>query len=277
MPSVETRRGGGGMSGPEPWCINRWMERLPAEVAELFRAEPERFVAERDELAKRLRADGREEAAKAVKALRKPTAAAWALNQLASREPAALEALFETGRALRAAQQAAMTGTGGDALVTASGERRAAVATLTRAAKAILDDAGHRGASNVDTLASALEIASTDPASGASLAAGTLEKMPAPSPDLGFGDMPIMTTIPGGGAEPGEGPSPADTARLRRERDAARKTATARRATADRLATQIEDLSGRLERLRTEHGEAEPAALEAELDARRAARRVDEP
>ncbi|MDP9184758.1 MAG: hypothetical protein M3O29_03700, partial [Actinomycetota bacterium] len=229
----------------------------PPQAAELFRIEPERFVAERDALAKRLRAEGREDDAKAVKALRKPTAVVWALNQLAAREPDGLTALFDSGRALRSAQQAALTGSGGDDLVTASGARRAAVSSLTAAAMEILEDVGHRGASQADALASALEVASIDPDAGAQLGAGTLEKAPAAAVDLGFGDMPAMATLPGGIATPADTPSRADLARARRERDAARKTAISRRATADRLAGQVDDLTARLERLTTEHAAAE--------------------
>jgi hypothetical protein len=247
----------------------------PPEAAELFRIEPERFVAERDALAKRLRAEGRDDDAKAVKALRKPTAVVWALNQLVAREADGLTALFDSGRALRSAQQAALTGSGGDALVTASGARRAAVSALTTAAMAILEDAGHRGASQADALAAALEVASIDPDAGAQLATGTLEKAPATTTDLGFGEMPAMATLPGGTAAPADTPSRADLTRARRERDAARKTATSRRATADRLAGQVDDLTARLERLTTEHAAAESSALEAELEAERAARRAD--
>ncbi len=248
----------------------------PAEAADLFRVAPQRFIAERDALAKQLRADGRDEDAAAVKALRKPTAVLWALNQLASRDHDGLTGLFEAGRALRAAQQAALTGKGGDELVGAAAARRAAVTQLTTSTVAILDEAGQRGANQADAIASALEAASTDPAAGADLAAGTLQKLPATTGDLGFGDIPAIATVPGGGGpHPQDTPRP-DVPRLRRERDAARKTATTRRATADRLATQLGDLTERLERLRAEHADAESAALEAELDAERAARRLDE-
>jgi hypothetical protein len=248
----------------------------PPEAAALFRVEPERFVSERDALVKRLRTDGRDADAAAVKALRKPTAVVWALNQLASREQEGLSALFETGRELRAAQQAALTGKGGDDLVGAAAARRAAVTQLTTAAAAILEEAGHRGATQTDAIASALEIASTDPAAGAVLAAGTLENVPTSSGDLGFGDLPTIATVPGSEAEREGGPARVDLPRLRRERDAARKTAQTRRATAERLAKQVGDLTERLEQLNTDHAAAESAALEAELEAERADRRVDD-
>jgi hypothetical protein len=95
---------------------------------------------------------------------------------------------------------------------------------------------------------------------------------------MGFGGLPAMTALTGGGGTAGEpaGPSRAEASRLRRERDAARANAGRRRATADRLAKQIDEQTEALERLRTEHAEAESAALEAEMEAERAARAADD-
>jgi hypothetical protein len=248
----------------------------PAEAADLFRMDPERFVAERDDLVKRLRAEGRAEDAASVKALRKPTAVVWALNQLAARDREGLDALFETGRRLRAAQQAALAGGRGDDLVDASAGRRDAVSRLTTVAVATLDERGNRGATQADAVASALDAASTDPVIGARLASGTLQQAPSAAADLGFGDMPTIAAVPGGAGEPTDGPSRADLVRLRRERDAASKTARTKRATAERLAAQVADLTERLERATAEHADAESAALEAELEAERATRLVDD-
>jgi hypothetical protein len=253
------------------------MGTLPDAAIALFRTPPDRFIAERDALVKELRAAGRDDDAAAVKKLRKPTATVWALNQLAEREPEALAALFEAGRALRAAQSEAIAGDTSGALVDAGASRRAAVGRLTAATVAILDEGGHRGAAQADAIAQALEAASVDSDIGAELAAGTLEKVPTAPSDMGFGGMPAMTALTGGGAaaEP-SGPSRAELARLRRERDSARTNADRRRATADRLAAQIAEQEAALERLRAEHAEAESNALEAEMDAERAARAADD-
>jgi hypothetical protein len=254
------------------------MDSLPEDAIALFRTPPDRFVAERDALVKELRSAGRDDDAAAVKGLRKPTATVWALNQLGEREPDALGALFEAGRALRAAQSEAIAGSSSSALVEAGAERRAAVRRLTSATVAILDEGGHRGAAQTDAIAQALEAASVDADIGAELAAGTLEKLPSATSDMGFGGLPAMTALTGGGGTAGEpaGPSRAEASRLRRERDAARANAGRRRATADRLAKQIDEQTEALERLRTEHAEAESAALEAEMEAERAARAADD-
>ena len=253
------------------------MGALPESAIALFRTPPDRFIAERDALVKELRATGHDDEAAAVKALRKPTATVWALNQLADREPDALAALFETGRALRAAQSEAIAGSSSSALVEAGSERRATVGRLTSATVAILDEGGHRGAAQADAIAQALEAASVDADIGAELSAGTLEKLPTATSDMGFGGVPAMTALTGGEAAAGtSGPSRAEASRLRRERDAARTNAGRRRATADRLAKQVDERERALERLRAEHAEAESAALEAETDAERAARAADE-
>ncbi len=253
------------------------MGTIPEVAIALFRTPPDRFVAERDALVKELRAQGRDDDAATVKALRKPTATVWALNQLADRESEALAALFETGRALRAAQSDAIAGSSSAALVEAGAERRAAVGRLTTAAVAILDEGGHRGAAQSDAIALALEAAAVDPDLGAELAGGTLEKLPTAGGDMGFGGVPAMTALTGGAdAAAAGGPSRAEAARLRRERDTARAAAERRRAAADRLAHQLAEQRDALERLTAQHAEAESAALEAELEAERAARTADD-
>jgi hypothetical protein len=254
------------------------MGTIPEGAIALFRTPPDRFVAARDALVKELRAEGRDDDAATVKALRKPTATVWALNQLAEREAEALGALFEAGRALRAAQSDAIAGSSSADLVEAGGERRTAVGRLATATVAILDEGGHRGAAQSDAIALALEAASVDPDLGAELAAGTLEKLPTASGGMGFGGLPAMTALTGGGGDDATttGPSRAEAARLRRERDSARIAAERRRAAADRLARQITEQRDALERLTAEHADAESAALEAELDAERAARAADD-
>jgi hypothetical protein len=255
------------------------MNALPDEAADLFRVPPERFIAKRDVVVKGLREAGRDDEAAAVKALRKPTTVVWGLNQLAEREPAALALLFEAGRELRSAQRAALAGEGADALREATDARRAAIGRLATATIAILDDAGLRSVGQTDPITVALEAASIDPESGSGLAAGRLERMPAAPAGLGFGDLPVLTALEGGAGKPRKGkarPEPrADDALLRRERDDARKTARTRRAMADRLAHEIEELRERLTTLETKHAEADARALESELEAERATKLLD--
>ena len=109
---------------------------LPDEAASLFRESPEAFIAARDALASRLREDGRGDDAATVKALRKPTVVAWALNQLSDRDPDGVRALVAAGAEVRAAQQAALSSKRGAAerLRSAGAARREAVGTLSSSA-----------------------------------------------------------------------------------------------------------------------------------------------
>ena len=70
------------------------------------------FVPERDALAKRLRAEARRDEADEIKALRKPSVAAWAVNQAVRSQPKAARALWEAGDALIAAQDDLLAGKG---------------------------------------------------------------------------------------------------------------------------------------------------------------------
>ena len=64
------------------------------------------FTARRNELAKRLAKDGDGNGAKAVRALRKPSKVAWAVNQISHGRPELRDRLLEAGAALRDSQGA---------------------------------------------------------------------------------------------------------------------------------------------------------------------------
>jgi hypothetical protein len=81
-------------------------DRVTAAVEELYGADPEAFTGRRGELAAAARSAGDRAAAKAIGALRRPTRAAWVVNQLARADPSAPGKLAELAAALRAAQQA---------------------------------------------------------------------------------------------------------------------------------------------------------------------------
>lgn len=111
-------------------------------VDELYSLPLEEFVARRDELARAQRGEGEREQAAETKSLRKPTVAAWAVNQLARREKRAVGELLEAGKRLRAAHEQLLSGGSADALQRASEAERKALRTLTKSAEAVLADAG---------------------------------------------------------------------------------------------------------------------------------------
>src|SRR3954451_6368494 len=79
-------------------------------VDELFELSLADFVARRDALVKQLKADGDKAGAAAVKALRKPSAVAWAVNHVSRRAPKEVAALIAAGRDVRSAQARAVQG-----------------------------------------------------------------------------------------------------------------------------------------------------------------------
>ena len=241
------------------------MEDPSPDVVALFRAAPEDFIGARDALSKALRDRGLEDEARAVKGFRKPTVLTWALNQLGDRMPAGVGALLDGGAELRAAQQAALSGSDPERLRVASDARRRAVADLARVAADVLREAGRDPAPHLDNVVAALEAASVDPHSGAELRRGTLERPPQPA--VGFGDLAGLTALPGGAA-----PTPRAAKITSAARDAERRRAQRERATADDLARQVAEATSRLEQLRARHNEAEARAKAADLDARRAER-----
>src|SRR3954447_14559935 len=75
------------------------------EVADrLYGLPPEDFIGTRDALAKDATTAGDKSLATAIKALRKPSVVAWALNQLVRQDRASVEQLISLGADLRQAQ-----------------------------------------------------------------------------------------------------------------------------------------------------------------------------
>jgi len=115
---------------------------LEREIDRLYALPLDEFTARRNELAKRLKKEGDEDAADEVTALVKPSVPAWTINQLARRQKKEVQALLATGTRLRKAQERALAGGGPDALRAAQAEERESVRDLTQRAAAILEEAG---------------------------------------------------------------------------------------------------------------------------------------
>ena len=117
---------------------------MEKELDKLYAAPLDEFVAERDALAKQLRSGGDGEAADRVKALRKPSAAVWAVNQLARRQQKDYRALLKAGDKLRATQEKVLGGESPEKLQEAAAAERDLVDRLTEKGRAVLDVAGHK-------------------------------------------------------------------------------------------------------------------------------------
>jgi hypothetical protein len=136
----------------------------------LFEVPLEDFVSERAALAKRLRAGGDREASDAVKAAKKPSAAAWAANQLA--RAGELGALLDAAAALRDAQEAALSGGGAGTLREAAAAEREAVEAAVAAGRRTRPGGKPFPAAGVERLRAILQGAARDPGFADVLAAG---------------------------------------------------------------------------------------------------------
>lgn len=189
---------------------------LEARIDALFAGPPDEFVAARDALAKALKAEGDKDAAAEVKALRRPTTAAWAVNQVArtTRTKKDVAALLQVGDRLRDAHEALLDGKGDGAIRDATAERRKLVAKLTKAAVDLLGPAGE---AQRDAITHTFDAAVADPDAGLAVRAGRLAKeLEAPS---GFGGELTFAAAPAA--------TRAASPRSREERRAARHAARA--------------------------------------------------
>ena len=111
-----------------------------ASADDLYGLAPSEFTAARDALARRLRAEGDREQAAVVKALRRPSATAAALNLAARAHPDLLQQTLDAGEQLRVATEAALEGDAGG-LRAATADERAASGRFLTAAEAFLGSA----------------------------------------------------------------------------------------------------------------------------------------
>lgn len=134
-----------------------------AEIDALYRLPLDGFVEARNALAARLRAGGDKDGASAVKALARPSVAAWALNQIYWTERPAFDALLEASARLHAAQAA---GDAGAELREATKARREATGALLKKAESILAAAGHGNTAAVQQRVSNTLLALAGPGGG---------------------------------------------------------------------------------------------------------------
>ncbi|HJR68508.1 MAG TPA: hypothetical protein VKA43_00535 [Gammaproteobacteria bacterium] len=111
-----------------------------AEIDALFKLPLGEFTSARNELAAQLKKAGKRDDAAEVKALLKPSASAWVVNQIYWRHRGLFNRLIEAGDRMRRAQAARGTG---DSVRDPAGARRDAVTALTKIAEGLLLGAEH--------------------------------------------------------------------------------------------------------------------------------------
>jgi hypothetical protein len=117
------------------------LDEAEEEIDRLYQLAPDAFVEARNALASRLSADGKKDAAARVKALARPSVAAWAVNRLYATARDDFDALFRSAERLREAQARGAAGAG--AMRAAMAERREALGSLLRRGESLLAKAGH--------------------------------------------------------------------------------------------------------------------------------------
>lgn len=113
---------------------------IDTEIDALFRVPLSEFTAARNALAKSLKSDGRALEAERVKALAKPPAPAWAVNQLYWQDPKAIERLLALGERVRRAQTGQLKNADLRALID---DKKQMTAGLLKKATSILEEAEH--------------------------------------------------------------------------------------------------------------------------------------
>ncbi len=145
-------------------------DALTAEADELYGLVPEEFTAARNARTKAVRAEDRELSGR-IGELRKPSPAAWIVNQLVRAHADALDELLELGDELRDAQAAG----DGKALTRIGGQRRKLVAGLLTQATEVADAADRSPSRAVlDEVEQTLIAATVDAAASEALRTGRL-------------------------------------------------------------------------------------------------------
>jgi hypothetical protein len=130
---------------------------MDRRIDELYQLPLEEFTASRNALAKTLTGD----VARRIKALKKPAAVAWAVNQVYWKSRSLYDALMTAGQALRNAQITALKGRKADVRAATDAHRRALAQAVQRAQRL---SAGAAVNPNADQLARMLEALSLAPA-----------------------------------------------------------------------------------------------------------------
>lgn len=133
---------------------------IDSEIDALFRLPLAEFTGARNAFAARLKKEGRADDSGRVKALPKPSATAWAVNQLYWQSPKDIEQLLTVSERFRKAQAALLAGKQAD-LRDLMEERRDLLSNLKTRATTILAGGGHgatadaarRVAANLESLA----------------------------------------------------------------------------------------------------------------------------
>jgi len=251
------------------------------DAHDLYGLPLDRFVPERTALARELRKAGKRDEAEVVGALRKPSVAAWAVNQLVRTQGRPIAALFAAGDAVQRAQADLLAGEGdSSALRQALNDERQAVADLVAVARGLLSSDGHElSPATLERVSETLDAAALEDEARAQTQEGCLNhelrrvglggglappiksrpatKTKQGKPRARAGDRGRSATTPKAGAR-----------RQAPDLSALRKTAADARRAAERAARDLESARAKRDRVAAALEAAEAAVAEASEHAR---------
>jgi len=228
-------------------------------AGELYGLRPEEFTAARDAAVREARSAGDANLAKAVKALRRPSVAAWTVNLLVRRRTDLVEQVVGLGDSLREAQSQLQ----GDALRELTRQRRQLVSAVTTEARALAADEGQQLTDAVTRqVEDTLQAAMADPEAAVAVLSGLLTQ---PLSSTGVGSLTdSVAVLPSRARESGESAGRPSLTVVREEgrerRDAEERLSVARaslQATTRRHEAQVK---------RRDKVRARVLQLEAELE-----------
>ena len=195
---------------------------------DLYALPLDEFTPARNALEKQLRKEGKRDQAAEVKALRKPTAPAWALNRVARSNPKGMTALTKASEAVRREQERLLAGGEREKLAKAVAKQRELVGQLVGEASAAAKAAGIAAtAAFEDKVSNTLRAAAVDEDVAGELAEGRLSREHEAVGMFGFGGE-----APAAGADK---PAVSEKGKAKAKPRASRKTTAAdRRREAER-------------------------------------------
>ena len=239
------------------------------ELDRLFHGPLDEFTASRNELAKSLRSDGKAEAAGWVKGLKKPSRAAWLVNQRAQRKPTDVGRLLEAGGELRPPQADRLAGAPDrEKLRESAAAEQEAIDSLLATAEALGREHGV-GGQILTRVEDTLRAASADPEVAEAIDRGRLEKEQRAA---GIGMVGAAVAKPPA-RRPKRDEREAEARRARQQHAKRRKEAERKLAAAEK---KLEREQAKLERAREAVSDAEQSVHDAEHDVHAARRALDE-
>lgn len=245
----------------------------PLDIDDLFALPLDEFTSTRNALAKQLKQAGDAEAAEQVRSLAKPSVAAWAVNQLARREPEAVRSLLNVASRLRSAQERSLKGDRtADELRAAQAEERELIRDLARRAEGVLREAGRPASgTTLERVSSLLRASAVDEPGRSALREGRLIGDVEVSGFDAFAGMEVGVTRGGRATRAGD-----DLAERRRQkREAAQRRKKLEKHVRD-LSTRADAAGRDAEKARREADEAEAVAAERRREADAAAAELAE-